>query len=88
MSAAEADALVAAAPFVPPRSERVTYVRGFSGETEQTGDAAVNAAIAHAEEQGYARLMLRPSAAGAAFYRAAGFVPAGDDMVVLETGGG
>jgi hypothetical protein len=32
-------------------------------------------------------LVLRPSPAGAAFYRAAGFSPAGDEIVVLPTGG-
>ncbi len=39
--------------FVPMKSERVTYVRGFAGETVQTGDAAIAAAIAHAETNGY-----------------------------------
>ncbi|MFH5775112.1 leucine--tRNA ligase [Paracoccus sp. NGMCC 1.201697] len=53
MSLEQADALVAAAPYVPLKSEVVTYVRGFSGETDQTGEAAVNAAIAHAETAGY-----------------------------------
>jgi len=50
---AEADALVAEAPYVPLKSEVVTYVRGFSGEVEQTGEAAVDAAIRHAEAEGY-----------------------------------
>lgn len=44
------------------------------------------AGIAHAHERGLSRLALRPSASAAAFYRAAGFRPAGDEMVVLETG--
>lgn len=43
------------------------------------------AAIGHARSRGYQRLVLRPSASGAAFYRAAGFRPVGDDMVVLDT---
>jgi GNAT superfamily N-acetyltransferase len=47
----------------------------------------LGAAVAHARDRGLVRLVLRPSPAGAAFYRAAGFVPAGDDMVVLTTGG-
>jgi GNAT superfamily N-acetyltransferase len=46
----------------------------------------LGAAVAHARDRGLVRLVLRPSPAGAAFYRAAGFVPAGDDMVVLPTG--
>ena len=50
---AEADALVAVAPYVPLKSEPVTYVRGFAGAADQTGDAAVIAAIAHAEAAGY-----------------------------------
>ncbi|WP_112873235.1 leucine--tRNA ligase [Paracoccus endophyticus] len=53
MDAGQADALVAAAPFVPTKSEPVRYVRGFAGERDQTGEAAVDAAIAHAEAAGY-----------------------------------
>ena len=53
MTESEADALVADAPFVPLKSECVTYVRGFAGELEQTGDEAVAAAIAAAEAQGW-----------------------------------
>ncbi|WP_433782470.1 N-acetyltransferase family protein [Actinomycetospora sp. CA-101289] len=48
----------------------------------------LGAAVAHARDRGLARLVLRPSPAGAAFYRAAGFSPAGDDIVVLPTAGG
>ncbi|MBW7056139.1 leucine--tRNA ligase [Paracoccus bogoriensis] len=53
MTQDQADALVAKAPFVPARTEVVTYVRGFAGAADQTGEAAVDAAIAHAEAQGY-----------------------------------
>ncbi|MFB2594263.1 leucine--tRNA ligase [Paracoccus sp. p4-l81] len=49
----DADAFVAAAPYVPLKSERVEYVRGFAGERLQTGEDAVAAAIAHAEAEGY-----------------------------------
>jgi leucyl-tRNA synthetase len=49
-----ADAQLAEA-FVPMKSERVTYVRGFAGETVQTGEAAIAAAIAHAETHGYGK---------------------------------
>lgn len=48
----------------------------------------LGAAVAHARDRGLARLVLRPSPAGAAFYRAAGFSPAGDEIVVLPTAGG
>jgi leucyl-tRNA synthetase len=41
--------------FVPMKSERVTYLRGFAGETVQTGDAAVAAAIAFCEDRGVGR---------------------------------
>ncbi len=41
--------------FVPMKSEPVHYVRGFSGAAVQTGDAAVAAAIAHAEAHGYGK---------------------------------
>ena len=49
----EADALIAEAPYVPLKSDAVTYVRGFSGAADQTGEAAVDAAIQHAEAAGY-----------------------------------
>jgi GNAT superfamily N-acetyltransferase len=48
----------------------------------------LGAAVAHARDRGLVRLVLRPSPAGAAFYRVAGFSPAGDDIVVLPTAGG
>ena len=38
--------------FVPLKSEKVRYVRGFAGSDLQTGDEAVNAAIAHCESKG------------------------------------
>ena len=38
--------------YVPPKTERVRYVRGFAGEEVQTGDDAINAAIAFCESQG------------------------------------
>ncbi|MBS3979266.1 MAG: leucine--tRNA ligase [Rhodobacteraceae bacterium] len=41
--------------FVPMKSERVHYIRGFAGASVQTGDEAVAAAIAHAETQGYGK---------------------------------
>ena len=39
--------------FVPMKSERVRYVRGFAGPAVQTGDEGIAAAIAHAEANGY-----------------------------------
>ena len=38
--------------YVPLKSERVRYVRGFAGDTVQTGEAAVEAAITHCEARG------------------------------------
>ena len=55
MTLDQADALVAGAPYVPVKSETVTYVRGFAGPADQTGEAAVDAAIAHAEAQGWGK---------------------------------
>jgi len=43
------------AAFVPMKSEKVRYVRGFAGAETQTGDEGVAAAIAHAEAQGYGK---------------------------------
>ena len=47
----EADAELTEA-YVPLKSEKVTYVKGFSGEAEQTGEDAVNAAIDFCEANG------------------------------------
>ncbi|MFN3993531.1 MAG: leucine--tRNA ligase [Tabrizicola flagellatus] len=41
--------------FVPMKSEKVRYVRGFAGAEVQTGDEGVAAAIAHAEANGYGK---------------------------------
>ena len=41
--------------FVPMKSERIRYVRGFAGAQVQTGDEGVAAAIAHAEQHGYGK---------------------------------
>ena len=41
--------------FVPMKSEKVHYIRGFAGEKVQTGDEGVATAIAHAEAQGYGK---------------------------------
>ncbi|MDB6182875.1 leucine--tRNA ligase [Paracoccus fistulariae] len=53
MDLAAADAMVATAPYVPAKTETVTYVRGFAGQTDQTAEEAVPAAIAVAEQQGW-----------------------------------
>ncbi|MCA3508214.1 MAG: leucine--tRNA ligase [Rhodobacter sp.] len=41
--------------FVPAKSERVRYLRGFAGDAVQTGEAAVAAAIAACEAKGIGR---------------------------------
>ncbi len=41
--------------FVPMKSEPVAYIRGFAGEALQTGEAAIAAAIAHAESAGWGK---------------------------------
>jgi len=41
--------------YVPMKSERVHYIRGFAGDAEQTGDAAVTAAIAFCEDRSIGR---------------------------------
>jgi leucyl-tRNA synthetase len=41
--------------YVPLKSERVRYVRGFAGEAVQTGEAAVASAIAQCESRGIGR---------------------------------
>jgi leucyl-tRNA synthetase len=43
------------AAFVPPKDLPVQYVRGFAGHDCQSGTDAVDAAIAHAETNGYGR---------------------------------
>jgi leucyl-tRNA synthetase len=51
-SADGADAALTEA-YVPMKSEKVTYIRGFAGTALQTGEEGVAAAIAHAESKGY-----------------------------------
>ncbi|GAA1385879.1 hypothetical protein GCM10009613_19010 [Pseudonocardia kongjuensis] len=46
--------------------------------------ALLAAVVAHARDRGYRRLMLAPTAGSTAFYRRAGFRPAGDTLLVLE----
>jgi leucyl-tRNA synthetase len=41
--------------FVPMKSEKVHYVRGFAGAAVQTGEEGVATAIAHAEANGYGK---------------------------------
>jgi len=48
-----AEEAVLTEPFVPMKSEPVRYIRGFAGPALQTGEAAVTAAIAHAEAAGF-----------------------------------
>ncbi|WP_422075392.1 leucine--tRNA ligase [Tranquillimonas rosea] len=38
--------------YVPPKPETVRYIKGFAGEEAQTGDQAIDAAIAFCEENG------------------------------------
>ena len=51
-SADGSDAVLTEA-FVPMKSEKVHYIRGFAGNAVQTGEEGVAAAIAHAEAKGY-----------------------------------
>ena len=53
--AEDQDEVPLAEAYVPMKSERVRYVRGFAGETVQTGDTAVAAAIAACETKGIGR---------------------------------
>ena len=47
-------------------------------------DALLGVAIEHARQRRYRRLVLAPTAGSAAFYRRAGFVPAGEGLLVLD----
>ena len=49
------DEAALAEAYVPMKSERLRYLRGFAGETVQTGEAAVAAAIAACEAKGIGR---------------------------------
>ncbi|MBZ4689898.1 MAG: leuS [Cereibacter sp.] len=46
---------VLAEAYVPLKSEKVHYIRGFAGQEVQTGEEAVNAAIEFCESQGVGR---------------------------------
>lgn len=48
--------------------------------------ALLNAAVEHARERRYRRLLLAPTAGSAAFYRRAGFAPAGESLLSLDPG--
>jgi leucyl-tRNA synthetase len=50
--ALDSETPVTTTAFVPPKTEKVRYVRGFAGEAVQTGEVAVEAAIAHCEAHG------------------------------------
>jgi GNAT superfamily N-acetyltransferase len=81
---------VAAMPAPGRPGERWGYVGSLvalSGAPRGVPRRLLTAAVLHARDHGLVRLVLRPSAAGAAFYRAAGFAPAGEEMMVLATGG-
>ncbi len=39
--------------YVPTKAEKVKYVKGFAGDTEQTGEDGVNAAVDQAEANGW-----------------------------------
>lgn len=45
--------------------------------------ALLDHAVAHARARGYRRLLLAPTAGSTAFYRSAGFHPAGDALLLL-----
>ncbi|MGP9790594.1 leucine--tRNA ligase [Roseinatronobacter sp. NSM] len=51
-AALDDDTPVDTVAFVPPRTDKVRYIRGFAGEEVQTGEQAVDAAIAFCESQG------------------------------------
>ena len=46
--------------------------------------ALLNAAVEHARERRYKRLLLAPTVGSAAFYRRAGFVSVGESLLALE----
>ncbi|MGL4237678.1 leucine--tRNA ligase [Tabrizicola sp.] len=50
-----ADDATLAEAYVPTKSEKVRYIRGFAGAETQTGDEGVATAIAHAEQNGYGK---------------------------------
>ncbi|WP_282024009.1 leucine--tRNA ligase [Limimaricola cinnabarinus] len=47
------------AAYVPPKTEPVIYIKGFAGETEQTGEQAIDAAIDFCEANGVGRGVTR-----------------------------
>ena len=53
--AADGSGPVGAEAFVPPKSEPVRYTNVHTGTGVMTGEAAIDRAIAHAEEAGYGR---------------------------------
>jgi predicted N-acetyltransferase YhbS len=46
--------------------------------------ALLAAALEHARDRRYRRLLLAPTAGSAPFYRRAGFAPAGEQLLMLD----
>ncbi|MCY3673498.1 MAG: leucine--tRNA ligase [Paracoccaceae bacterium] len=55
----DADTPVANEAYVPPKTQKVKYLRGFAGNELQTGDEGIAAAIAHCEDRGIGRKVIR-----------------------------
>ena len=55
----DSDTPVANEAYVPPKTQRVRYLRGFAGDELQTGDEGITAAIAHCEDRGIGRKVVR-----------------------------
>jgi GNAT superfamily N-acetyltransferase len=48
--------------------------------------ALLDAVVEHARERRYRRLLLAPTAGSTAFYRRAGFAPAGESLLSMDPG--
>jgi GNAT superfamily N-acetyltransferase len=59
------------------------FVRSAFADRGVAG-ALLARAVAHARERRYNRLLLAPTGTSASFYRRAGFVPAGESLLVLD----
>ncbi len=55
----DSDTPVANEAYVPPKTQRVRYLRSFAGDELQTGDEGIAAAIAHCEDRGIGRKVVR-----------------------------
>ena len=71
-------------PAGPDRARRQRVRAGLASPTAACPRRCSTAVVEHARDRRYRRLLLAPTAGSTAFYRRAGFVPAGESLLALD----